>query len=216
MDLFWSLRVCGAAGILGAVLFMLGDLSYNHIPGSKASTAQKMSQMPEARLLRAGVLGLIGCWLYGLAAFQIYSAFLPLGERFALILSLGFAATAICYGISHAAYFAIAAGAQAAVRLGGDAETGGQLGGAFFKRLVYITYLPVALVSGLMGYGVLSGRSLYPQWMVLFLPITIYVLRKPVLRVLPGRLGEIVRDSYDNFIFLVFFAASTIVLWNGV
>ncbi len=80
MDLFWSLRVCGVAGILGAVLFMLGDLSYNHIPGSKASTAQKMSQMPEARLLRAGVLGLIGCWLYGLAAFQIYSGLSAAGR----------------------------------------------------------------------------------------------------------------------------------------
>lgn len=218
MDFFslLFLRIFGITGILGAILFMAGDLSYNHIPGSKASPTEKMSRMPASRLLRAGVLGLIGCWLYALSAFHLYSAFRPVGEQFAFVLSLFFTATAICYGITHTAYFAIAAGAQASVRLGADAEEGGKLGNRFYARLVYITYIPVAVVSALMIYGIISGRSLYPQWMALFLPITIYILRKPVIGLLQGRLREIINDSYDNFILLIFFLLSTVVLWNAI
>ena len=56
---------------------------------------------------------------------------------------------------------------------------------------------------------------MYPAWMVLFLPAFIYFLRRPVVRVLGGRLAELANDCYDNLVLLVFFAASTTVLWNG-
>jgi hypothetical protein len=68
----------------------------------------------------------------------------------------------------------------------------------------------------MMIYVVLSGRSLYPRWMVLFLPVVIYLLKTPVVRLLKGRLREIINDSYDNISLFVFYVVSTIVLWNGV
>jgi hypothetical protein len=64
----WGLRLFGITGICGSILFILGDLSYNHIPGSKDSPALKLSRMPVARLINAGTLGLVGCWLYTLAS----------------------------------------------------------------------------------------------------------------------------------------------------
>ena len=57
---------------------------------------------------------------------------------------------------------------------------------------------------------------MYPRWMVIFLPIVIYLLKTPVTRILRGRVKELVSDSYDNITLLVFFALSTIVLWNGI
>lgn len=196
--------------------FMWGDLSYNHVPGSAGSPAAKMGTMPEARLLRAGILGLVGCWLYALAAIGQYLAFRPAGDVFAWILLLAFEAVMICYGISHTAYFAIAAGAQVAVQAGLDAEKGGSLGNAFFKKLVTITYLPVAISSVMMSVGMLTGQSLYPRWMVVFLPVVIYLLKAPVGRALKGRLRELVNDSYDNLVLFVFYLVSTLVLWNSV
>ena len=212
----WALRLFGISGILGSILFIFGDLSYNHVPGSKNSPATKMSQMPESRLLNAGTLGLVGCWFYSLASLHLYMAFRPAGDIFAFIFWLAFAATMICYGISHTAYFAIAAGAQVAAKLGSEAESGGKLGNAFFQRLVYITYIPVAISSIMMIYGIVAGRSLYPRWMVIFLPIVIYLLKTPVTRILKGRLQEIIYDSYDNIVLFVFYVLSTLVLWNGL
>jgi hypothetical protein len=212
----WALRLFGISGIIGSMLFILGDLLYNHVPGSKNSPAVKMSQMPEARLLSAGTLGLIGCWFYTVASLHLYLAFRPAGELFAFISLLAFAATMICYGISHTAYFAIAAGAQVAGKLGSDPEAGGKLGNAFFRRLVYITYIPVAISSLMMLYGIAAGRSMYPRWMVVFLPIVIYLLKTPVTRILKGRVQEIINDSYDNIVLFVFYILSTVVLWNGL
>jgi hypothetical protein len=60
----WALRCFGMSGICGAILFICGDLLYNHIPGSTASPAIKMCEMPESRLLNAGTVGLVGCWFY--------------------------------------------------------------------------------------------------------------------------------------------------------
>jgi hypothetical protein len=215
MDSLWVLRCLGLSGILGAALMMAGDLLYNHVHGSKASPAEKMGSLPQSRLINAGTLGLLGCWFYVLASGHIYLAFQPVGSTFAVILSLAFAALMICYGISHTAYFAIASGAQAAVRLGADAEMGGKLGNTLFQRLVYITYVPAAVSSLMMIYGILTGRSLYPIWMVVCIPIVIYLLKTPVVWLLKGRVREWVNDCYDNLTLFVFFMISTIVLWGS-
>ena len=57
---------------------------------------------------------------------------------------------------------------------------------------------------------------MYPRWMGLFLPIVIYLLKTPVTRILRGHVKELVSDSYDNIVLFVFYAVSTIVLWNGI
>jgi hypothetical protein len=208
------LRWFGISGVFGSILFIAGDLLYNHVPGSSKSPTEKMSALPESRLLNAGTLGLIGCWFYTLASGQIYIAFKPVGTTFATNVFLAFAAVMICYGITHTAFFAIASGAQIAARLGSDVESGGRLGNVFYQRLVNITYIPVAIASLMMLYGILSGQSLYPRWMAIFLPVITYLLKTPILRLLRGHLREIVNDSYDNMILLIFYVVSAAVLWN--
>ena len=211
-----ALRVYGFCGIFGAILFIFGDLLYNHIPGSAESPAVKMSKLSETRLINAGSAGLIGSWLYLAGCLHLYLAFRPAGEVFSFILLLAFAFIMVCYGISHAAYFAIAAAAKTAAGLGSDPEKWAELGNDFFKRLVIITYIPVIVSSLMMVYGIVTGKSLYPWWMVFFLPVIIYYLKTPIVRLLKGRLKELVNDAYDNIAFLLFFILSTIVLWNGV
>ena len=83
----WALRLFGLSGIIGSMLFISGDLLYNHIPGSKNSPSVKMSEMPESRLLNAGTLGLFGCWFYTLASLHVYIAFRPAGDVFAFAFS---------------------------------------------------------------------------------------------------------------------------------
>jgi len=211
-----ALRLFGISGIIGAILFVWGDLSYNHIPGSKDSPAQRMSGLPESILLRAGMLGLFGCWFYCLASLHVYLAFQPAGDVFAFILALAFGVTMIGYGIGHTSYFSIATGAQTAVKLGADPEEGGKLGSTFFKRLSNIIYIPVVVFSLMMIYAILTRRSLYPIWMVAFIPTVLYLIKTPVLKLIKGRPQQLITDSYDNLILLVFFVLSTLVLWNGI
>jgi len=210
-----ALRLFGISGIIGSILFIIGDLLYNHIPGSKDSNELRLSKIPESRLLNGGALGLVGCWFYTLSAFHLYIAFRPAGDAFAFILSIAFGATMICYGVAHAAYFAIPVGVQVAAKLGSDTESGGRLGWIFFGRLLNITYIPVAIFSLMMFYGIVMGYSMYPRWMVVFLPIILYLLRTPVVKIFKGHLQEMIGHAYDNIILFVFFVLSTLLLWNG-
>jgi hypothetical protein len=210
-----TLRLFGLSGIIGSILFIFGDLFYNHISGSTDSVAVKMSNMPESRLLMAGALGLIGCWFYTLSSLHLFIAFRPSGDLFAFFVASAFAALMICYGVDHAAYFSIASGARVAAIIGFDIESGGKLGHIFFKRLEYLTYIPVLISSLMMIYGIIIGKSLYPRWMVVFLPVVIYLLKVPIILIFKGPLKEIINDSYDNIVFFVFFILSTIVLWNS-
>ena len=212
----WALRIFGISGILGAICLICGDLLYIHVPGSLSSKATKMASLPESRLLNAGTLGLVGSWFYTLAALHLYLAFQPAGPVFALILSIAFGAVMVCYGIAHTAFFSIATGAHVAIRFGSDADQGGKLGRAFFQRIVHITYIPVAISSLMMFYGIVAGRSLYPRWMIVFLPVVVYLLKSPVMRISKGRVRELLSDSYDNIALLIFFIISTLVLWNSV
>lgn len=207
-------QLSGIAGILGALVTGAGDLLYHHIPGSRQSIEERMSSLPTSRLITAGSFGLIGSWLYFFGAFHLYYAFQPGGRDFAFSISIAFALVAICYGVGHAAYFAIGSGAKIARENGLDIAAAGKAGGALFSRLVLITYIPVTIASLLMLYGILSRRSAYPIWMAVFLPVIPYLLRIPILKILPSRVQEVIRDSYDNFVLLVFFVLSTIVLWN--
>ena len=68
----------------------------------------------------------------------------------------------------------------------------------------------------MMAFGILMGRSMYPRWMVIFLPLVIYLLKIPVTRILKGHVKELVNDSYDNIVLFVFYVLSTIVLWKGI
>jgi hypothetical protein len=131
------------------------------------------------------------------------------------LVALTFAAVMIGYGLSHTAYFSIAVGAKIASQHGSDVESGGKPGTTLFQRLVSITYIPVAISSLITFYGIIAGKSMYPRWMVVFLPIVLYLLKAPVMRLLSGRIKELVHDSYDNMVLFVFYLLSTIVLWNG-
>jgi hypothetical protein len=81
---------------------------------------------------------------------------------------------------------------------------------------VTITYIPVVVLSLMMIYGIVNETSLYPWWMVFFLPVIIYLLKTPIVRILKGHFRELVNDSYENISLLVFFIISSLVLWNGV
>ena len=212
----WALRLFGISGVIGAILFIFGDLLYNHVPGSTNSFIVKMSKLPKIPVAQCRYAWINRLLVLFTGVVACVPGISTCGRTFSFIFWLAFAATMIGYGIGHTAYFAIAAGAQVAVREGSDAESGGKLGNAFFQKLIKITYIPVAIFSLMMIYGIITGLSLYPRWMVVFLPIFIYLLKTPVIRILKGHLKEIINDSYDNLVLFIFYVLSTIVLWNGL
>jgi uncharacterized protein DUF6796 len=58
----------GAAGMLGAVVFLVADALLYFTTSGERDVPTIMSQMPIWRLYVGGALGLVGSWLYTLGA----------------------------------------------------------------------------------------------------------------------------------------------------
>ena len=80
-----------------------------------------------------------------------------------------------------------------------------------YTLLFYNTTLAGAeVVSLLLLFAVLSGRSLYPRWSVVVNPGILFLLR-PLADFIPAPLGAIVSGGYLNLVFIVFFSVSVLV-----
>lgn len=70
----------GAAGMLGAIVFLIGDLLLYFTTSGERDFTAIMSQLPLWRLYVGGALGLVGSWFYTLGTWQVYVAVRPAGD----------------------------------------------------------------------------------------------------------------------------------------
>jgi uncharacterized protein DUF6796 len=214
-DTLGRLRWTGLAGTLGAILLFSGDLLYLYNPNAEQSYITTLGTVPAWRLVASGVLALVACWFYLLGSGHLYYALQPAGPRIAAASFASFAAIMVAYGISHAAYFAIGAAAQVARQLGTSADAAAGLPLSYYNLLLQITYIPVAIATVLLVYAILFRPTRYPRWMILFIPTFLYLAQEPIVAALSGVAKVIVSAGYSNLIILLFYAVSTVVLWNG-
>ncbi len=211
----WTLRWLGLSGILGAIVLFTGDMLYYFNPNGGLSSITTMGSGPDWRLLAGGAASLIAAWLYTMGAGQIYFALKPAGKRISMLAFISFAAVMIAYGIAHASFFSIGSGAKNAFLAGVKVELMTKLPSQYFSLLIKITYLPVVIITVLFVYSVLFRKTLYPRWIIPFFPVFPYLFEGIVSQHLSGTLQVIIAGGYKNLIMLLFYLASTIVLWNG-
>jgi hypothetical protein len=70
----------GAAGMFGAMVFLVADALLFFTMSGERDIPTIMSQLPLWRLYFGGALGLVGSWLYTLGTLQIYLAVKPAGS----------------------------------------------------------------------------------------------------------------------------------------
>jgi len=208
-------RWLGIAGILGAVALFSGDMLYLFDANSEWSRLKTLSNTPDQQFLLSGICALFAAWFYTLGAGQIYFALRPSGRILSKLTFLSFAAIMIGYGVAHAAYFSIITGAKATFLVGIDAEAVTELPDRYFNLLVKILLIPGIVATLLFVYTVFFRRTHYPRWIIIFFPMFLYLLDDLIVERLHGGLKMIIQGGYANLIMLLFFAISTIVLWNG-
>src|SRR5215207_11198719 len=113
VDVTW-LRTAGAAGVVGALALVIGDVLFTS-DASAEDLVVARSQVPTAQLYASGVLGLIASWLYVAAAWQVYFALLPAGKTLAGATFAAFTTTLIGSAVYHAVFPALMFGAKVAV-----------------------------------------------------------------------------------------------------
>ncbi len=78
------------------------------------------------------------------------------------------------------------------------------------EPLINVVRVLILIISVLMVYGIFTGKSLYPRWIVIFTPIVLLVQIFALYALAPG-VGIYLLPAAMNVSHLIFFALSTYV-----
>jgi len=207
------LRIMGITGLLGGLILFAGDMLFYYDPDN-ANIKNNMGYASDFRILLSGISALFATWFYLFGLVSVYYAFKPAKSSIRNTLIVCFAGILSAYGIIHGAYVAIAATAKLAVQYQLDIDMATALASRINHALRLFIYPIFALLSFLFIYQVWNKKTLYPRWMILFFPLIPFLFRGIIGKFLNGSLQIVIMGGYFNLILVLFFAASTIALWN--
>ena len=203
-----SVRILGLTGLGAALLMFVGDMClYGHFgSGEDAISKVVITNESDTRIVVGGFIGPIAALLYCLGFFCVYFMVSPRSRTLAVVLAAGATATMAMGGTYHAMWSIRAFLIKAGLSSGDHQAVYNQI--RDYMSLFYRTMLAgAAVVSVLLLFAVLSGRSLYPRWSVVVNPGILFLLR-PLADFVPAPLGAIISGGYLNLVFVVFFSVN--------
>jgi hypothetical protein len=215
-------RLTGATGLAGALCLVLGDLLLTPgLPSPGLDVIAVRGEIEAKSLYISGLLGALGTLFYVFGAWHVYFPLRPAGDRLAAAALAAFAFMLVATGLYHAVFVAQNFGAKVALAATADpvAVLALALPEEYSNLILNLFVFPPAIVfSGLSAYLILSGSTHYPRWILTISPFLVagaYAL----LTLVSGGAGPrllsftLIGNVY-NLANLLFFAVSTVLLWN--
>jgi len=230
-QIFFSLRITGLLALLGALLYAIGDVlllaskaSSEHYPRLKPfakllSDAEKMVVLPTDRLMWGALLGVFATPLVIVGYWQVYQGLTGANPSLALATVSLFAIGSVIGAFVHGTFYYMGEYVQALNKVedGSQAVIAEMIGR--HRKVLIITYAPVMILilvaSILFSILVASGQTAFPVWMAALNPVLIIIAWLLLKRVLPQFVRDWTEGAGFNIAFLIFFACTTIILWNG-
>jgi hypothetical protein len=229
-QLLLSLRVTGLLALLGALLYAIGDVlllaskaSLDNYPKLKPfakllSDAEKMVVLPPNRMIWGALIGVFATPLILMGFWQIYQGLTGANETLTLITGLLFAIASVIGAFVHGTFYYMGEYVQALNKVEDDSQAiiAGMI--ARHRKVLILTYAPVLILiltaSILFSILVASGRTAFPAWMAAINPVTMTIAWLATKRVLPQFVRDWTEGAGFNIAYLLFFAFTTITLWN--
>ncbi len=206
-------RASGVSGILGGLILFAGDMLFLS-DTEQSDFLISMAHNTDFRITVSGLTALVASWCYVLGLGQIYYAFGPSKQIIRNIILISLGGILIAYGVAHGTYVAIAATAKVAAENNLDIVESSKLARQIYDLIVLFVYPVFAICSFVFITQVWKRKTLYPRWIILFYPLIPFLLQSVFDKILIGKTWIIVMGGYLNLLFVVFFTASTIALWN--
>ena len=217
------LRLTGLIGMLAALMGFTADwLLYGGFYGGEefyTISGQIMSNVSNTRLMVGGLLGPIEAAFYIVGFWHIYMALRPGGKTLAAITFGGLSWSVIVgAGAFHSAFVFKGLLLRAQKIITDPQISWFQALLSDASRYIHLLY-QVMFFLGLAAtfvflFLILFRKTLYPKWMVLFVP-TLWVLVLPqIAKNIPAPIGGMLLGGSMNLSFLLYFAVSTILLWK--
>ncbi len=206
-------RIFGIFGVLGGLILFAGDLLFYYNPLS-VDLKHNMGLVSENRIILSGITALFATWFYLLGLVQLFYAF-KFSKSILRNLMIGsFAAILVSYGIIHGAYIAIATTSKIAIQNNMNIELATSLASETNNIMRLFIYPIFALMSYLFISEVWKRKTLYPRWIIIFFPLVTFLFKGAFANIPNNSLWIIINGGFLNLILVLFFAASTIALWN--
>ncbi|NRB52034.1 MAG: hypothetical protein HRU41_30455 [Saprospiraceae bacterium] len=210
----WWLRISGLFGVLGGLILFAGDMLF-YFNGNSTDLVGNMSQASDFRIKASAVTALLASWCYVLGLPHLNFAFGPAKPVIRKGIVLGFGSIFIAYGVIHGAFVAIATSAKLATAHQLDVAQSIVLAREANDVLRAFVYPIFGVVSLFFIAQVWKRKTLYPRWILIFYPLTTLILFELVIsKLLSGAAWTMVMGGHFNLILVLFFAASTVVLWG--
>jgi hypothetical protein len=195
------------AGIMAAVLVGIGEylLHYDALARFTSGGYDFMSGISTNRSTVGHFFGVFGAALYPIGCYHIYQMLRPANSRWAFIAflvgSFGFMVGVVWIGSR--------ASVSALVQLPESAEVIQliELYDLRYETLLQIIRFTTLILSGIIIWLALSGRSHYPRWMAVFNPIVLIIANFILFVVVPV-MGKHTMPIALNVAFFIFFALS--------
>jgi len=230
-QLVTPLRVTGLLALLGALLYAIGDVlllasktNLDDYPKLKPyarllSDAEKMVVLPANRMIWGALLGVFATPLVLAGFWQVYQGLNGGNESLTLITVLLFTIASVIGAFVHGTFYYMGEYIQALNKVedGSQAVIVEMI--ARHRKVLIITYAPlmilIIIASILFSILVASGKTAFPVWMAAVNPVTMTITWLIIKRILPQFVRDWTEGAGFNIAYLIFFACTTITLWNG-
>ena len=225
-----SLRISELLALFGALLYAIGDVlllaskaSLDNYPKLKPfakllSDSEKMVVLPPNRMIWGALMGVFATPLILAGFWQVYKGLNGANEWLILITGLLFAIASVIGTFVHGTFYYMGEYVQALNKVEERSQSviAGMI--ARHRKVLIITYAPVLILvltaSILFSILVASGRTAFPVWMAAINPVTMTIAWLLIKRLLPQFVRDWTEGAGFNIAYLVFFACTTITLWN--
>jgi hypothetical protein len=231
MDQLITLRIAGFLALTGTLLYATGDVlllagkaSFENYPRLKPfakllSDAERMVALPPTRLIWGALLGVFATPLVLAGYWQLYQGLNGAGESLTLVTVLLFVTASVIGAFVHGTFYFMGEYVQALnkVEEGSQPVIADMIGR--HRKVLIISYVPVLILifvaSILFSVLVASGRTAFPVWMAAINPVTMTIAWLGLKRILPQFVRDWTEGAGFNIAYLIFFACTTLSLWNG-
>jgi hypothetical protein len=207
---FWA----GICGLAGALLFFAGDmLFYGHL-GSGATFASDalvtVQQSSETRLFAGGLIGPIAAGLCIIGFWHVYLHVKSEAETLGRVMLAAFFAMMVAGSAVHTLWVAKGIAMKFCSGPHSTCPNVLALTTRYWDFAYDLSATPGFLGAALLGYLVVTGKTVYPRWTIIANPAMFLLLSMSTVY-LPGPVGAILVGGSTNLSIAAFF---TVSLWT--
>ncbi len=224
------LRTAGLLALLGALLYAIGDVlllaskvKLDNYPRLKPfarllSDSEKMVVLPPRRLMWGALLGVFATPLVLLGFWQVYQGLSGADARWALAAFGLFGTASVIGAFVHGTFYYMGEYIHALNKVQDESQAivAGMI--ERHRKVLLLTYVPllffIVIASIIFSVVVASGNTNFPVWMAAINPVTMTIVWMLVKRLLPQFVRDWTEGAGFNIAYLIFFACTTITLWN--